>query len=514
MFAVDGNYKGLLLEIAMRDFGIRRPVYSHYEYGPAHAKVFFCKCQFLDESTSSDGRTKVEAEQAASCEMLEIIRARSFSEKVKAVKDEKAGSSAIVAELAGAVEGLVTDSRFDVLSLYGDAVLRYYIIRDLFDRFPQFQEGMLTRIVSEALKEKVRAKIAINLGLIPYVRTLPTSGVLAETLSAVIGKLALLDDELCKSIVMKFYRRFINDAITIILEKPDFDADIDMSSHLKTTIHNFKSELQEYSQKRGSPLPIYLVIDKGGAAHDLTFTVSCSFEGYLAIGSANNIKSAEQQAAGEILTILRKADAASARIVKYSKTAVAGFSEVKRFKAPDLHELKMTIHWTHFESLKYLHHAFTHPSKSLDCNYQRLEILGDALLKKCIVAYILRKYPDYQDKAFVSTKIDYLVSEAMQATIAMRFNLKKFIFTAADHTPSILGDVLEALIAVIYLDAEARKSTTPIGKRVQNPDAVIVSWFLGDIEAVFGRSRTKTVPFFDSKLTKKSTAYLSAIKPR
>ena len=170
-------------------------------------------------------------------------------------------------------------------------------------------------------------------------------------------------------------------------------------------------------------------------------------------------------------------------------------ARLKRFQAPELSALKRNIHWPHFASLDHLQLAFTHPSQNADNNYQRLEFLGDALLRKILLAHLLKIYPELRDKAILSPAVDQLVSAETQGQIALAFNLGEYVFTQADLSIAMLGDVLEATIAAIYLDAEIESDDFDV--RRKNPDAVISAWFQKNIELMFKKPATKSA-FFQS----------------
>ncbi|MCD8573695.1 MAG: hypothetical protein LRY30_00740, partial [Gammaproteobacteria bacterium] len=150
---------------------------------------------------------------------------------------------------------------------------------------------------------------------------------------------------------------------------------------------------------------------------------------------------------------------------------------VKRFKAPALKVFKKSIGWMHFNSLDDLQATFTHPSKNPDIHYQRLEFLGDALVKKMLFSYIIAKYPDLQDKGMVSAKMDQLVSEETQAAVSLRLELDQHILSDTEITDSMRSDVLEALVAAIFLDAEKNK--------INRSEMYMIVWFKREIEAIF-----------------------------
>jgi ribonuclease III len=488
MFDVlDGNYKGRLLEITAAHFGAIRPEYFHFEYGPPHAKVFRCVCIFRHDTSVSEGRTKVEAEQIASHKILDQIQKcfikKSDAEWILSNIDEQLSLSSEMIEKLG---DLSTDARFGLWSLYGDAVLRYHIARYLFDQYPNFREGLLTRLVAEALRSETRALMARKFSIEKYVRTECTPKVLAETLSAVVGKLAITSEFIAKDLVMQYYRPFLDRTVADILDESHETKELFSTARVATRIHNFKNELLEYAQRNNFKLPAYSLISKEGADHDQLFTVQCIFRKHQSVGSGKTIKSAEQDASEKMLTLLHECEAASLRIIRKSSSYTQTSSKIKIFQSSDLDELKSYIGWHYFKSLDNLILAFTHSSQNSEDNYQRLEFLGDAILRKTMIAYIIKTYPNIHQKNNLSMTVDHLVSADTQVKIAVRLKLDKHLFALSPPSSAMLSDVVEALIATIYLDSEDQLNDYQPSTSLADP--VILAWFLPEIENTLGKS--------------------------
>jgi len=105
--------------------------------------------------------------------------------------------------------------------------------------------------------------------------------------------------------------------------------------------------------------------------------------------------------------------------------------------------------------------AFTHSSYDPGCNYEWLEILGDATLNKCIVWYINKRFPQLHNaegvKVIARLKIN-LVSKKHFSDIAERLGFLSFIRfnennlkTATLNVRSILEDVFEAFFGVVEM---------------------------------------------------------------
>ncbi len=113
------------------------------------------------------------------------------------------------------------------------------------------------------------------------------------------------------------------------------------------------------------------------------------------------------------------------------------------------------------ESLNLFLTAITHKSflseeelnkaGSLALHYDRLEFLGDAILKTVLSEYIFHKYPNYDSGSL--TKLNaYLLSGKTLSKIAKKFNFQNFILCKKlKQSDSVLEDVLESFLAACYL---------------------------------------------------------------
>ena len=115
-----------------------------------------------------------------------------------------------------------------------------------------------------------------------------------------------------------------------------------------------------------------------------------------------------------------------------------------------------------FSEYENLERALTHASvrKKSDNNfhYQRLEFLGDRVLGLAVAELLFDKYPD-SNEGELSLRLNALVKGRTLAEISDELGLHEFIRTGGDlkeltgkRMQSVRADVLEALIASIYLD--------------------------------------------------------------
>lgn len=113
--------------------------------------------------------------------------------------------------------------------------------------------------------------------------------------------------------------------------------------------------------------------------------------------------------------------------------------------------------------LDLLERALTHPSyasenpRSLD--YQRLEFLGDAVLELAVTSFIYDEYPSATEGEMTLVRAA-VVSEPALASIAESWGLPSRLLlgrgedlSGGRNKQSILSDVVESLLAAVYVDA-------------------------------------------------------------
>lgn len=106
------------------------------------------------------------------------------------------------------------------------------------------------------------------------------------------------------------------------------------------------------------------------------------------------------------------------------------------------------------------HPSFLHESGEIDGrDYQRLEFLGDAILGMLLAEILCLRYPEW-DEGALSQLRSRLAGQDVLAERARTMGLGEYILlgrgeeqSAGRDKDSILADVLEALIAALYLDS-------------------------------------------------------------
>ncbi len=101
--------------------------------------------------------------------------------------------------------------------------------------------------------------------------------------------------------------------------------------------------------------------------------------------------------------------------------------------------------------------ANTHHNKNVN-SYERLEFLGDRVLGLCIAELIYNKYNN-ENEGELAIRQSKLISEAALSNIAQNLGLGDYIIfgiselkEGGKYKPSVLCDVIEALIGSMYLD--------------------------------------------------------------
>jgi ribonuclease-3 len=182
------------------------------------------------------------------------------------------------------------------LEFLGDSVLSVCVSEMLFERFPDADEGSLTRLRALVVNADALASWAREAGLGAALRLgrgadaaglRDSTSVLSDAVEALVA-VAYLERGLdgarsaCRAVV---------GAVVAALEE---DSGRDP-----------KSVLQERVQRDGSPAPVYDVVDSGGASHDPWFAVRVSVAGApLAEGRGRSKRLAERAAAVRALEAL------------------------------------------------------------------------------------------------------------------------------------------------------------------------------------------------------------------
>ena len=176
------------------------------------------------------------------------------------------------------------------LEFLGDSILDLIVGEYLFDRYPNAEEGELTKIRSRLVNRKALVVYARELKLNTFM-FMSTSAeqavekgndsILADAYEAIIAAI-YLDSSFEEA------RKFVERQVLGAVKK----------GILSTSDDNYKSMLLEYAQGHGFGIPRYGIVKEEGPDHDRIFTVEVTLaDECIGSGSGRSKKEAEQQAA-------------------------------------------------------------------------------------------------------------------------------------------------------------------------------------------------------------------------
>ena len=187
------------------------------------------------------------------------------------------------------------DASYERLEFLGDRVLGLIIAELLIDEFPDSAEGKLAPRLASLVSGRTLAEVARNLGLAKFI--LMADG---EAAAGTNERDSVLAD-CCEAIIGSVYRDGGLDAATTLVRRYWIPLLVEVEPRVS------KSELQEWVQGRGLPLPRYTVVDRQGPAHAPEFTIELKIateDPVLATGTSK--QAAEQAAAAEMLARVQK----------------------------------------------------------------------------------------------------------------------------------------------------------------------------------------------------------------
>lgn len=183
------------------------------------------------------------------------------------------------------------------LEFMGDCVLGLVICRALYDRFPTYQEGDLTKIKSMLVSRKTCAHLANKLSLTSFLHV----GKGTDKTRAINGSIAAACLE--AAIAAIYFDGGLEAAEKFILRQ--FDSLIDQAD-AEQHQNNFKSVLQQHCQRVFNRTPYYELLDEKGPDHNKCFEVGVVVDHQRFSGAWGvTKKDAEQLAARNALVELK-----------------------------------------------------------------------------------------------------------------------------------------------------------------------------------------------------------------
>jgi ribonuclease-3 len=193
----------------------------------------------------------------------------------------------------------------EMLEFLGDAVLGLATSEALFQRFPAFHEGQLSKLRAHLVGQRHLLRVAEQFEIGHYMRLGR-----GEEKSGGRNKASLQVDAL-EAVLAALYLdggwAVARDFIVRAIVEPEL-ANMNLETSIMPVM-DFKSALQEALQARGAPQPIYALVKEEGPEHRKTFTVEVKLplpEMGQFVGRAQGAtkKRAEQEAARQVLDYL------------------------------------------------------------------------------------------------------------------------------------------------------------------------------------------------------------------
>lgn len=242
-------------------------------------------------------------------EITALEAALNYPFRRRAVLEQAVTHSSQARELeaqAGEDKHQVRDN--EQLEFLGDAVLALVTSEELFQRFPHFREGELSKLRAHMVSERHLIRVAQRLELGHYLRLGR-----GEEKSGGRGKTALLVDALEAILAAIYLDGGLEAARAFILREilnPELEGMEREGGTLPLT--DFKSALQETLQGLGMAQPAYLLVEEAGPEHNKTFTVEVRLDArdgkngaeFVGRAQGSTKKTAEQDAARQLLAYL------------------------------------------------------------------------------------------------------------------------------------------------------------------------------------------------------------------
>jgi len=194
---------------------------------------------------------------------------------------------------SGVDNRLLSNERLEFL---GDSVLAVVICQTLFERFPGYLEGDLTKVKSMLVSRRSCAQVIKELGLQKFLKVgkgMASSRALTSSLAA--GLFEAIAGGIYIDSGFEAARSFILKSFAPLIER----------ANAEHSQGNFKSVLQQYAQQQLNATPVYELLDEKGPDHNKCFESEVIIgERHFPSAWGTNKKEAEQKAAFNALVEL------------------------------------------------------------------------------------------------------------------------------------------------------------------------------------------------------------------
>jgi ribonuclease-3 len=185
------------------------------------------------------------------------------------------------------------------MEFLGDSVLNLIVSEFLYRKFPEKDEGSLSKIKAKIVSKSFLYQKAQELGLSKYILVNNSEKKLK------IESGVSINADIMESLIAAIY-------LDSSLLQTQFIVTNLLLNNLKDDLkdeqfQNYKSQLQEWSQARNGNIPEYVVTQETGPDHNKKFYVEVNIDNlYKAKGKGKSKRTAEQDAAKNLLKDIRK----------------------------------------------------------------------------------------------------------------------------------------------------------------------------------------------------------------
>lgn len=176
---------------------------------------------------------------------------------------------------------------YERLEFFGDSVLKLFTSKLLYNSYPKYPEGDLSKIRSILVSDNILSKIAFEIGLDKLIKLGPAEekqggrkreSNLACSLEALLGA---------------FYLNGKNEEIEAFIAQYLMPYAKDIDEHFEK--YNAKDLLQQYTQGVDKTLPVYKTVAVHGPAHKPEFEVEVEWQGKILATAMGKTKKEAQQ---------------------------------------------------------------------------------------------------------------------------------------------------------------------------------------------------------------------------
>ncbi|WPM31246.1 ribonuclease III [Hydrogenobacter sp. T-2] len=186
---------------------------------------------------------------------------------------------------------------YETLEFLGDSLINFFVVDILLSEFTSASEGELAMMKSYFVSEDYLHELAEELSLDMYIlyggrrkNSYVSSSLMADTFEA-LWAAVYLDCGRSADFVKELFGKLYRERLVSAVKNKDYKRD-------------YKTLLQEETQKRWKERPIYRVVSVEGPHHNRVFEVECNIREFRATAKGRSKKSAQQLAAKKVLELI------------------------------------------------------------------------------------------------------------------------------------------------------------------------------------------------------------------